>query len=73
MLISPDSQIDRTTTFGAWLRQKLRLREVNAAGLARRLDVRPGVVSHWINNKRAPSVPSCYAIADVLDLTPDQV
>jgi transcriptional regulator with XRE-family HTH domain len=59
-----------TMTFADWLQKQLRRRELRQADLARMVNVHPGVVSTWASGKRTPSVPSCYAIADALDLSP---
>lgn len=60
-------------TFGRWLLHQIERREWKAADFARRLDVRPGVVSHWIRGERLPSTDSCQRIADVLNVDPDWV
>lgn len=62
-----------TDSFGHWLARQLDRREWKAADLARRLDVRPGVVSHWLRDQRTPSTPSCERIADVLRVDIDTV
>lgn len=63
----------RRTTFGAWLESQLQRREWNQSEFARRIDVRPGVVSHWVRNERVPSPASIEKIADVLFVDVDEV
>jgi transcriptional regulator with XRE-family HTH domain len=60
-------------TFGAWLKRQLNRREWNQSDLARRLETRPGVVSHWVRGDRIPDPESCRAIADALHLDEDLV
>jgi transcriptional regulator with XRE-family HTH domain len=62
-----------TMPFGQWLRRQLIRREMKQADLARKLEMRPGVVSYWLSDKRVPSVVSCYLIADALDLPSSHV
>lgn len=59
--------------FPIWLQRQLDRREWRAAELARRLDISPGVVSHWLNGQRLPSPASCDRIADVFGLPVDDV
>lgn len=43
------------------------------ADLTARLHASTGAVSRWVNSHRIPSIESCYAIADALDLLPSDV
>jgi transcriptional regulator with XRE-family HTH domain len=61
------------TTFGAWLDAQLQRREWNQSEFARRIDVRPGVVSHWIRGERVPEPRSIDKIADVLFVDVDEL
>lgn len=63
----------RPASFGAWLESQLLRREWNQSDLARRIDVRPSVVSRWIRNERVPSPASVGRIADVLMVDVDDV
>lgn len=63
----------RPASFGAWLEAQLLRREWNQSDLARRVGVRPAVVSRWIRNERVPSPASADRIADALTLETDEV
>lgn len=60
-------------SFHTWLRYQLDRREMNASDLARKMDIRPGVISHWVRGERIPSSASCERIADALNVDPDLV
>lgn len=63
----------RPATFGAWLESQLIRRDWNYSDLARRVGVRPAVVSRWIRNERTPNPASVDKIADALGRDPDEV
>jgi len=58
------------TTFGDWLSQQLRRREMTQSELAAKLETRASTVGNWIHDRRIPGVESCWALADALDLSP---
>ncbi|MGN6700750.1 MAG: S24 family peptidase [Thermomicrobiales bacterium] len=64
---------ERVLTFGPWLAGEIDKRDWQQADLARRLDVKPGVVSSWINEKRRPSYESCLEIGEALGIDPEIV
>lgn len=68
-----DTNAHQPVRFGPWLESQMLRREWNQSELARRLNVRPAVVSRWIRDERRPSTGSVDKIADVLGLDVDLV
>lgn len=62
-----------TVPFGDWLREEIDRRGWSVSDFAARINVRPSTVSRWTNNQRLPDPPFCEAIADALQLAPDDV
>lgn len=69
-----DGAMDRDGRgFGEWLRIQLDRRDWTQSDLARRLGMKSGVISSWINGVRRPSHDSCFAIARELGVDPELV
>lgn len=56
----------RPATFGAALREALRDARLSQAGLARQLNIDPGQVSRWANNKAVPHSDTLHRVERIL-------
>lgn len=68
--------MDRTeqTTFADWLAERLaERRDVTTMELAAQVGVLDGDVEDWLAGRSTPNEDACRAIANFLDVPPDEV
>lgn len=78
MSSSPDIPVysdvmDGELTFGEWLDDRLRERQMTQTALAERIDVAPSTVNAWVNDVSPPRKRACRLIADALKVSRSEV